>query len=69
MGSTSGTLSLSNFRYGSTNRAHDADEHFIFRKTDDTLWFDADGNGAAKPLLIADLSNDFQLTNDFIYII
>jgi serralysin len=42
-------------------RAHDSTDHYIFRQSDDTLWFDSDGNGAHAAIKIADLSNDFSL--------
>jgi Ca2+-binding RTX toxin-like protein len=37
------------------NRAQDAEDRFIFRTTDRTVWFDANGNAAGGPVLIADL--------------
>jgi Ca2+-binding RTX toxin-like protein len=57
-----GALSWVNFRSGSTNTALDANDYFIFRTTDDTLWYDSDGSGVGSAVLIADLANDFVLT-------
>ena len=37
------------------NLAQDANDRFIFRTTDQTLWFDVDGTGGGGPRLIADL--------------
>ncbi len=65
----SGVLDAANFRSGTTNAAVDGDDLFIFRTTDDTLWFDADGNGAGTAVLIADLSNNYNLTNSQIVIV
>ena len=51
-----GTLNAASFRTGSTNVAADGNDFFIFRTTDTTLWFDADGNGTQRSaILIADL--------------
>jgi murein DD-endopeptidase MepM/ murein hydrolase activator NlpD len=50
-----GTLAASRFRAQASNIAGDADDRFLFRAGDTTLWFDADGTGAVAPLLIADL--------------
>jgi Ca2+-binding RTX toxin-like protein len=35
----------------------DALDRFIFRTNDKTLWYDADGTGSIRPVLIADLQN------------
>jgi len=35
----------------------DSLDRFIFRTTDKTLWFDADGTGSIRPVLMADLQN------------
>ncbi len=45
-----------------SNRAADADDRFIFRTSDTTLWFDRDGRGGADPVLIADLQAGAVLT-------
>ena len=43
------------FRARADNHAQDADDRFIFRTTDRTLWFDADGSGAGAAIMVADL--------------
>jgi Ca2+-binding RTX toxin-like protein len=45
-----------------------ASDHFIFNRVDDTLWYDADGSGAGKAVLIADL-NDVSLTAASIWVV
>jgi endoglucanase len=40
----------------------DADDHIVFKQADDTLWFDADGNGSTKAIMIADFQTDVRLT-------
>lgn len=32
----------------------DADDRFLFRTTDTTPWYDADGTGAIAPVMVAD---------------
>ncbi len=54
-GLSAGALAASQFRSRADNAAQDADDRFIFRTTDRTLWFDADGNGAGAAVLVADL--------------
>lgn len=51
------------------NKAQDIYDRFIFKTADDTLWFDQDGSGAAAPVMILDLSNDFNMTSSDIMII
>ncbi len=63
-----GTLPASLFRRRADNVAQDANDYFIFRTTDDTLWFDADGKGGGGPVLIVDLQQDYKLTSADIYI-
>lgn len=58
-----GTIDSTAFRSGKTNAARDADDRFIFRTTDKTLWFDADGNGRAKAMMVADLNDDASLSH------
>lgn len=50
-----GELVATAFVSRTDNRAQDADDRFIFRTTDGTLWFDADGKGGSAAVLIADL--------------
>jgi Ca2+-binding RTX toxin-like protein len=68
-GLAAGELDASMFRARATNKAVDANDHFIFRTTDDTLWFDGNGNKAGGLFLIADLTNDFKLTASDILIV
>ncbi|MDO9526435.1 MAG: calcium-binding protein [Gemmobacter sp.] len=50
-----GPLNPAWFRSRADNLAQDADDRFIFRTTDRSLWFDVDGTGAAAPVMVADL--------------
>ncbi len=50
-----GTLAAAAFQSSADNIAQDADDRFIFRTTDQTVWFDVDGNGTGAAVLIADL--------------
>jgi Ca2+-binding RTX toxin-like protein len=68
LGAVSGSLAGKHFRAGPTKQALDSTDYFIFRTTDDTLWFDADGNGSQIPVLIADLVNDAHVTHGDILI-
>lgn len=56
-----GALQARNFVSRADNHAQDANDHFIFRTTDDTLWFDSNGAKSGGLTEIADLSNDFAL--------
>jgi hypothetical protein len=58
LGTYRGTLAAKHLRVRNDKKAQDSDDLFIFRKTDDTLWFDKDGNGSAAPIKIADAMND-----------
>jgi Ca2+-binding RTX toxin-like protein len=51
------------------NHAQDKYDRFIYRTSDDTLWFDQDGTGTKVAIKIADLSNDFALTAHDIVIV
>jgi Ca2+-binding RTX toxin-like protein len=70
LGTYSGALSTANLRIISNGRpiAADANDYFIFRSNDDTLWFDADGTGSIARVLLADL-NDVTFTSANILII
>lgn len=68
-GLVAGTLAANQFRSRADNLAQDADDRFIFRTTDKTLWYDADGNGAGAAIMVADLNADASLTNLDIVII
>ena len=54
-GLVAGALAASQFQSRADNVAQDANDRFIFRTTDRTLWFDADGTGAGAAVLVADL--------------
>ena len=54
-GGPTGTLAASAFRSRTDNLAQDANDRFIFRTTDTTLWFDQDGAGGASAIMVADL--------------
>jgi Ca2+-binding RTX toxin-like protein len=50
------------FQAGATNIAKDNLKVFLYRTTDSTFWFDKDGAGFARPVLIATLPDHFKLT-------
>jgi Ca2+-binding RTX toxin-like protein len=54
-GLVAGPLPIGQFRSQASNVAQDADDRFIFRTTDTTLWFDVNGNAAGGLTMIADL--------------
>lgn len=54
-GLLAGALVAAQFRSRADNVAQDADDRFIFRTTDHTLWFDADGTGTGAAVMVADL--------------
>lgn len=54
-GTTTGALTAADFVISTTAVARDASDHFIFRTTDKTLWFDADGLGGRAAVLLTDL--------------
>lgn len=56
-----GFLDASRFQSRADNKAQDFNDRFIYRTTDDTLWYDADGTGSQVAFKVADLSNDFKL--------
>jgi Ca2+-binding RTX toxin-like protein len=65
-----GGASAAQFRTRADNVAQDANDYFIFRTTDKSLWFDADGAGGKGPVLIADLQQNATLThNDIVYLL
>jgi Ca2+-binding RTX toxin-like protein len=61
-GSLTGAVSADDFVTGLTRAALDASDRFIFRTTDATLWYDADGKGGKYATLIADFAADVVLT-------
>ncbi|MFN0194667.1 MAG: hypothetical protein ACKVP5_22275 [Aestuariivirga sp.] len=68
-GLVAGTLNAAFFQSRADNVAQDADDRFIFQTTDQTLWFDADGNGAGAAVLVADLQAGATVTNADILVI
>ena len=54
-GLVAGALAPAQFQSRADNLAQDADDRFIFRTTDATLWFDANGNAAGGLTMLADL--------------
>jgi hypothetical protein len=45
------------------NLAQDADDRFVFRTTDATLWFDSNGSAAGGLTLVADLQAGATVTS------
>jgi Ca2+-binding RTX toxin-like protein len=62
-GLPAGVLAASRFQSRVDNVAQDADDRFIFRTADKTLWFDANGSAAGGLTLIADLQPSATVTN------
>ena len=54
-GLVAGSLAPSQFRSRADHVAQDGNDRFIFDTTDNSLWFDVDGNGAAAAVKIVDL--------------
>ncbi|MBP9183384.1 MAG: hypothetical protein KBF78_09650 [Fuscovulum sp.] len=61
-GATLGPLPAADFVTATNTRALDATDRFIFRTTDQTLWYDRDGTGTAVAVLVADLQAGAVLT-------
>jgi Ca2+-binding RTX toxin-like protein len=61
-GLVAGVLNAAYFQSRADNVAQDADDRFIFQTTDQTLWFDADGNGAGAAVVVADLQAGATMT-------
>jgi Ca2+-binding RTX toxin-like protein len=57
------TLAASQFRARADNLAQDSDDRFIFRTTDQTLWFDSNGNASGGLTLVADLQAGAVMTS------
>ncbi|WP_151718480.1 calcium-binding protein [Gemmobacter serpentinus] len=57
-----GTLASKHFVSRADNQAQDGNDRFIFRTTDDTLWFDSNGNRKGGLILLADFSTDLSLS-------
>ena len=56
------TLVAGRFASRADNHAQDADDRFIIRTTDATLWFDRNGSGAGGLSLVADLQGGAVVT-------
>lgn len=61
-GLVAGTLAATRFHSRADNLAQDTDDRFIFRTSDRTLWFDADGTGAGAAVMVADLQPGATMT-------
>jgi Ca2+-binding RTX toxin-like protein len=61
--SSNSTLSADNFAYSDSGPPRDANDYFIFRKSDATLWFDRDGSSSGPSVLIADFPDGTELVN------
>jgi Ca2+-binding RTX toxin-like protein len=55
LGAFAGSLSADAFVSRTSHLAEDATDRFVFRTTDQTLWYDSDGVGGARSVLLADL--------------
>ncbi len=64
-----GALPGSAFWRGNSNAAHDASDRFVFRSSDDTLWFDSNGSKAGGLALVADLARDYAMGAGDIWIV
>lgn len=62
-GLAAGVLAATQFQTRADNLAQDADDRFIFRTTDKSLWFDVDGNGGQAAVMVADLQAAAVVTN------
>ncbi|WP_112310107.1 calcium-binding protein [Pseudogemmobacter bohemicus] len=61
-GLVAGALAAAAFQSGASNVAGSAATRFIYRSTDNTLWYDADGNGAGAAVLLATLQSGATVT-------
>ena len=68
-GLVTGALAPAQFVSRADNQAQDANDRFIFRTTDRSLWFDADGTGSGSGILVATLQAGATMTAaDFLII-
>lgn len=59
----SGALDEGHFILRADNQAQDSDDYFIFRSTDRTLWYDADGSGTLRSaVMLADFGATVMLS-------
>ena len=68
-GLLAGPLQAARFQVRADNQAQDANDRFIFRTTDATLWFDVNGSTAGGLSLIADLQAGAVVTSPDILLI
>ena len=57
-----GAVAVADFISGATNATQDTTDRFVFRTTDQTLWFDADGKGGVASVLVCDLQTGASLS-------
>ncbi len=62
-GNYTGGISVDDFVISNRAFAIDATDRFVFRTTDNSLWFDADGVDGLSPIKIADLQDGAQLNS------
>jgi len=62
LGLNAGAIAAGNFRARADNQAQDADDFFIFRTTDKTLWLDSNGSDEGGLVLLADLQDSASMT-------
>jgi len=62
-GDYAGGVSVDDFVISNRAFALDATDRFVFRTTDASLWFDADGVGGLSPIRIADLQDGAHLSS------
>ncbi|EYD71491.1 Alkaline phosphatase [Rubellimicrobium mesophilum DSM 19309] len=63
------TLAATQFQIRADNLARDADDRFIFRTTDATLWFDSNGSATGGLTMVADLQAGASVTNGDILLV
>lgn len=68
-GQATGALASGHFVSGVAPVPLDGDDRFLFRTTDTTLWYDADGSGNKAAVLLADLQTGAVLTAEDIWLI
>lgn len=62
VGLVAGPLAANQFVARADNLAQDADDRFLFRTTDQTVWFDSNGSAAGGLTMLADLQAGVMLT-------
>ncbi len=68
-GDYQGAIDAADFVISTRAAALDSSDRFIFRTTDATLWFDADGKGGVAAVQVANLNDDAILTFENIVIL